>query len=382
MALAVVLLVGSGLMIRSFQALREVEPGFTEPHDVQTFALAIPPIEVADPERVVRLQQEMLGAIAAIPGVRSAAFTSRLPMDTSGRTSSPWVPEGRVDDGRTPPSRQMRTISPDLFHTIGAALVAGRDFTWTDVFDGRNVVIVSANLAREWWGSAELAIGKRIRNNGNGGPWQEVVGVIGDVHDEGADRSPIDTIFLPARVAVRRVSFVVRSERAGTEGLVNELRDAVASINVNLPLAQVRTLGEVYDESMSRTSFTLVMLGIAGATALLLGISGLYGVIAYAVSQRRREIGIRMALGAQPRAIQALFLRRGLVLAGVGGGVGIGCAIASTQFLQSLLFGIRPLDPVTFAVTPIVLIAAAVLATCLPARRALAVDPVETMRSE
>jgi ABC-type antimicrobial peptide transport system permease subunit len=180
----------------------------------------------------------------------------------------------------------------------------------------------------------------------------------------------------------RRVSVALRTERAGTESLLGDMREAVRSVSANLPLAQVRTLDEVYDQSIARTSFTLVMLAIAGAMALLLGVSGLYGVIAYAVSQRRREIGIRLALGAQPREIRGLFVRRGLALVGVGVAIGLGGAAGFTRFMQSLLFGISPLDPITFTVMPVVLVAAAVLASHLPARRAFAVDPVETLRAE
>ncbi|MGE3342852.1 MAG: ADOP family duplicated permease [Vicinamibacterales bacterium] len=381
LALAVVLLIGSSLMIRSALSLRRVDPGFAEPHRVQTFAIAIPPIEVAEVERVLRLQQQIVNAIGAIPGVESVAFTTRVPMDTTGRTSAPWVPEHRAADGRTPPSRQMRSVSPGLFRTLGSGVIAGRDFTWTDLEEGRDVAIVSANLADEWWGSAALAIGKRVRNE-SAGPWREVVGVVADIHDEGADQPAIATVFLPARAATRRVSFVARSGRAGTEGFLAELRQAVATLNGNLPLAEVRTLGDLYDQSMARTSFTLAMLTVSGVLALCLGILGVYGVIAYAVAQRRREIGIRMTLGAQPGTIQALFLRRGLALAVIGVAVGMCAAIASTQVMQALLFRISALDPVSFAVAPVVLIAATLVATFVTARRALVIDPIDTLRSE
>jgi len=160
------------------------------------------------------------------------------------------------------------------------------------------------------------------------------------------------------------------------------MREAVRSLSATLPLAQVRTLDEVSGQSMARTSFTLVMLAIAGATALLLAVSGLYGVIAYAVSQRRREIGIRLALRAQAREVPGLFVRRGLVLVGVGVALGLSGAAGLTRLMQSLLFGISPLDPITFTAMPVVLAAAAVLASYLPGRRAAAVDPVETLRAE
>jgi ABC-type antimicrobial peptide transport system permease subunit len=180
----------------------------------------------------------------------------------------------------------------------------------------------------------------------------------------------------------RRVSVVIRSERAATESFIKHVHEAVWSVGGDLPLAQMRTLDEVHDQSMARTSFTLVLLAAAGAMALLLGVSGLYGVIAYAVSQRRREIGIRLALGAQPQQIRGLFVRRALVVVGLGVATGLSGAAGFTRFLQGLLFGIGPLDPLTFTAVPIVLAAAAMLATYLPARRAAAGDPIEMLKTE
>jgi predicted permease len=395
MALALVLLVSSGLMIRSFQALRRVEPGFTQPQRVQTFAFSIPQTTVPDPERVTRMQQEILDKVAAIPGAASAAFMTRLPTDPDPdkRYSAALTAQGKPDEGRTPPNRHVKVISPGMFHTLGIPLVAGRDFTWADLYDAREVVIASENLARELWGSPEAALGKRIREYyGAGGPWREVIGVAADVHDDGVHQPPPATLYWPGRSHAqlfgvpkyqpRRVSVAIRSERAGTAGLVGQVREAVWSVNANLPLADVRTLGDVYNQSMAPTSFTLVMLAIAGAMALLLGVVGLYGVIAYAVSQRTREVGLRLALGAQATDIRGLFMRRGLILAGIGVAVGLGAAVAVAPVLRSLLFGVEPLDPIAFAAAPIVLASAAVLASYLPARRAVAVDPAEALRAE
>jgi hypothetical protein len=280
-----------------------------------------------------------------------------------------------------------------MFQTLGTPLVEGRDFTWTDLYNLGNVAIVSENLARELWGSPTAALGKRVREHyAPQSPWREIVGVAGDVYDDGADQRPPATIYWPAQpledlqsmsgYQSRRVSIAIRTPRAGTESLLSEMREAVRSVSANLPLAQVRTLDEVYEQSMARTSFTLVMLAFAGAMAVLLGVSGLYGLVAYAVSQRRREIGIRLALGAQAREIRRLFVRRSLVLVGVGMAIGLGGALGFTRFMQSLLFGISPLDPITFTAMPIILTVVAVLASYLPARRAVAVDPVETLRAE
>ena len=355
-----------------------------------TFSISIPPTEVDEAERVTRMQQGMLQAIGAVPGVTSAAFTTRLPMDTTGRTSAPIVPEGQTIDNR-PISRQIRLISPGLFRTLGTRLLAGREFDWVDIFDRRDVAMMTANLAREMWGSPQAAIGKRIRE-GNTGTLREVIGVTVDVHDEGVHLPATATAFLPARLhdqafgvrnfLPRRISFVVRSDRRDTETLMGEIRQAVWTVDANLPLAQVRSLGDLYDLSMARTSFTLVLLGIAAMMALLLGLFGIYGVISYAVSQRRREIGIRMALGAQHRAILALFLRRGLIVTIAGVALGLAGAAGFTQVMRALLFGVSPFDPVAFVAVPVVLGTAALVACYLPARRAMSVDPVETMRVE
>ena len=212
----------------------------------------------------------------------------------------------------------------------------------------------------------------------------------GDVHDDGLHRAPPATVYWPARLDAqvfdgyqpRRVSVAIRTARAGTAPLLEELLQAVWSVNANLPLAQPATMDRLYDRSMSRTSFTLVMLAIAGAMALLLGLCGVYGVIAYAVTERRREIGIRVALGARAREIRALFFRRGMLVAGAGLLAGMGGAAGLARLMRSLLFGVEPLDPLTFVTMPVLLATAALAAAYLPARRALAVDPVETMRAE
>lgn len=392
MALALVLLLSAGLMIRSFHRLRSVEPGFTDPDHIQTFTITIPATMIGESERVTRMQHEVLETIVAIPSVASAAFTTRVPMG-SDRSSTALRVEGIADDGLTPPNRQVKIVSPGLFRTLGISLVAGRDFTWTDVYEKRPVAIISENLARELFGSSTAALAKRVREYyDTTAPWLEIVGVAGNVLDDGADRPAPATIYWPAQpderllsmsgYQSRRVTVAVRTQRAGTQDMASQLREAVWSVSGTLPLAQLRTLDAVYDRSMARTAFTLVMLAIGGVMALLLGTSGTYGVVAYAVSRRRREIGIRIALGAQPADIRRLFMQRGLVVAATGVAIGLAIAAGVTRLMQALLFGIDSLDPLTFAATSLVLAGAAVLASYLPARSAAALDPVETLRTE
>jgi ABC-type antimicrobial peptide transport system permease subunit len=193
---------------------------------------------------------------------------------------------------------------------------------------------------------------------------------------------PVQRIFGIAGYQARRVTFAVRSDRAGTPELLEQVHDAISSVSASIPIAQVTTLEEPYRRSMARTAFTLLMLAVAGTMALLLGMCGIYGVISYAVSQRRREIGIRLALGAPLPAVRRLFVRRGLVMGAAGLIAGLAGAVAVTRLMKSLLYGVTPLDPMTFAAMPVVLAAAAALASYLPARAATTVDPVETMRAE
>src|SRR5215467_484100 len=287
--------------------------------------------------------------------------------------------------------RSFKYASPGFFQTAGTRLLAGREITWTEVYGLRPVVTISENLARELWGTPRAAIGKRLHES-PGMPWHDVIGVVQDVREDGLFHPAPPTVYWPTMSAylnasagpsaIRGVTFVIRSERAGTEGFLNQVRQAVWSVNSSLPLAAVRTMREIYEESLATTSFTLVMLGIAGAMAMMLGLIGIYGVISYTVSQRKREIGIRVALGAEPGALRWLFVRHGLALAGTGTLTGLAVAAGLTGLMKSVLFGISPVDPLTYTAVPLVLVAATVLASYLPARRAAEGDPAETLRAE
>jgi predicted permease len=389
-ALALVLLVSSGLMIRTFQNMRTVKPGFTDPATLQTLRISIGEGQIPEAERVTRMEADILQHLATIPGVSAAAFVSDLPMDANMGAFGAIAPaEGNDYGGRLPVPRTIKLISPGLFQALGTRLIAGRDVSWVEIYEPRNVVLVSDSLAREEWGSAAAAIGKRM-HVGISGPWQQVVGVTADIYDDGADKKPSAIVYWPARLqdfmarpfVPRSVAFVIRSSRTGTDSFYRDIRQAVSAVNADLPLSQVRSLREVYDKSMARTSVTLVMLGIAGAMALLLGIVGIYGVLAYAVAQRQREVGIRLALGAQPHAVTRMFVSRGMLLSGAGIALGAGAAVGLTRSMSSLLFGVTPVDAATYAAAGGVLVVAALAASYIPARRAAAVDPVETLRGE
>jgi putative ABC transport system permease protein len=382
-ALALVLLVGCGLMIRTFVTLRQVDPGFHDPSSVQTFQLTLPAStadEGPEPGPAIRMHHAIADRLATVPGVQSAAFTSAndgLPLDGDGRSSQVFV-EGKVAGDTGPRPKEIQFASPRFFETMRTPLLAGRAFEWDDVHQRRPVALVSENFARAEWGSAEVAIGKRIGLR-QAGPWLEVVGVVKDVRHNGLGEPAPETVILPP-IARETATFVVRSGRAGTSGFLDELRRAVWSVNGSLSLASVQTLGEMYDRSMARTSMTLKLLAITGVLALVLGLVGIYGVVSYAVAQRQREIGIRIALGAGYGEVRRMFVRNALALVAVGVAIGLPAAAVLTRLMESQLFGISPLDPATHLAVALGLVVAAALASYISARRVSASNPVELLR--
>jgi predicted permease len=389
-SLAFLLLICSGLMLRTFHALVHVDAGYDTAASIQTVQLGIPEAEIPKEEEALRRQQAILEKIAAIPGVQSASFGNAIPMDDNGWRDEVLAQDHPDNGNATTLLRRFTFGAPGFLKTLGIPLVAGRDYTWNEIFAGVPVAMISENFAREYWGSASNAIGKRIRVNTKD-DWREVVGVIGDVHWEGIDKDVPSVVYWPTfnrhfennDADLRRfITFVIRTPRAGSESLIQDLRQAVWSVDANLPLTGIRTQDYYYQKSIARTSFTLVMLGIASAIALMLGIVGLYGVIAYSASQRTREIGIRIALGAQRSTITSMFVRQGLILTAAGIACGLVLAFSASRLLQSLLFHVSPVDPVTYVVAALGLCAAAWLASYIPSRRTATVNPVDALRAE
>jgi predicted permease len=388
-ALALVLLISSGLMIRTFRALTHVDPGFVAPAQLQTLRLDIPETDVKDPERVVHVQNDILDRIASIPGVFSVGVSMSVPMD-GNQWGDPVLAQDRVEGPGQLPLGRYHFVGPGYFKTVGTPFIAGHDLTWSDIYNKVPVAMVSETLARAYWTDPAKAIGKQIRSTTKD-DWREVIGVVADVHDDGVEKDPPRSVYWPILAAhfesndldVRRfVTISIRTPRAGSESLMTEVRHAVWSVDPNLPLADVHTLDHFYRDSMARTSFTLVMLALAGGMALLLGVVGLYGVIAYSVSQRTREIGIRMALGAQQPQLTGMFVSQGLWLTGAGVGFGLAAAAVVMRLMTSLLFKVRPVDPLTYLAVSAGLVATAMLASYVPSRRAAVVNPVEALRSE
>ena len=386
--LAVVLLIASGLMIRSFVALSRIEPGFTRPEEVLTLRVAIPQTLIANDEQAIRTHEAIVRQIERIPGVVSVGVSSSITMDGNDSNDPIFVEDFPMPAEKIPPLRRFKWTSENYFKTMGNPLVAGREITWADAFAKVPVVMVSENFAREYWKEPGGAIGRRIRQMPDS-PWRTIVGVVGNERDNGVTRPAVSIVYWPLWIdrynnnqafAQRNLGYAIRSERTGSPTLLKEIQQAVWSVNANLPIASVRTLDELRGGSMAQTSFALVMLGIAGAVALLLGVVGIYGVIAYVATQRTKEIGIRMALGAATRDVSGLFVRHGAVLAGMGIVCGLVAAALLTRAMATLLFGVSTFDPLTYAAVSVALAGTALIASYLPARRAARIDPAEALR--
>jgi predicted permease len=395
-ALALVLLVGSGLMIRTFLALRSVVPGF-DTGQLQTVGIAIPPSVAGTPDQTAQIHKAMLDELRTIPGVTAVALTNAMPMGQIlpygfGSSRMPLVSERDTSDqARNRQLRMFKYVSPDYFRTAGTRVIAGREYTWEDLEGLRPVAIVSKNLAIEQWGSPAAALGQRVLPDPTGS-WREVVGVVDDVREDGAHMPPPPIVYWPSRVASftgpspsdapRRVVLMVKSPRAGSQALTDAIRQRLSAVHGGVPVALMLTMRDVYDASMTRTSFALVMLGIAASMALVLGLVGIYGVVAYVATRRTREVGIRLTLGAQQREVRRMFLRHGLALTGIGIAIGLGAAAGLARVMASLLFDVSPVDPLTYAGVALLLMTATLLASYIPARRISRVDPAVAMRVE
>lgn len=391
-AMALVLLICSGLMIRTFLALSHVDPGFDAHTGLETFRFYISESQIPDAqaEHVIRQDEEILHRIAALPGVTSVSFANALPLAGYSTNDVIFAQDHPMSEGKVPSIRRFKFVSPGYFETLGTRILAGRELTWADTYEMHPVALISENLARNYWGSAQAALGKKIRV-GTTDDRREVIGVAEDVHDDGLDKAAPTTVYWPVmlrnfegqKLEFRRgVAFAVRCPRAGSQEFFHEIERAVWSVNANVPLADPASMAEMYKKSMARTAFTLVLLCAAGAMALLLGIIGLYGVISYTISQRTREIGIRMALGAQRTQLTGLFVRQGLALTLVGAALGLASAFAVMRLLSSILFQVSPFDPLTYAAITLIMVVTAGIACYVPSLRAASVDPVDALRSE
>jgi predicted permease len=394
MALALVLLVASGLMLRSMQTLKDVDPGFFGPEEILALRISIPGSEIPDLEETALAFERIARRLEQVPGVASVAMATRIPMDASGNVN-PFYVDGIAPPGGGSPSRRHNWIGEGYFESLGIPLLAGRSFTWDEVHNRFPGAIVSESLAREYWGSPQAAIGGRVAARPDPPRWHEVVGVAADVRYQGLNQDPPLMVYWPQVTRAfwegwapdsvqtwRGMGYAIRSGRVGTPGFLDDVREAIWEVAPNSPLRGVRPLSGLMAQSVAQTSFTMVLLTVASAAALLLGLIGVYGVISYAVSQRTRELGVRLALGARTRDIKKMVLRQGLLLSLTGVAIGLGLAVSLTRFMAGLLFGVNATDPLTYLVVAAGLTAVALGASYLPARRAGRVDPIVALSAE
>ncbi len=382
MALALVLLTGAGLMIKSFLRLQQINPGF-RPQNLLAMQLALPGYKYREPEQIAAFYQQALEQIKALPGVQSVGATSNLPL-SGNESSGSFRIEGRiVPPDQQPPHGDRWTATADYFQTMSIPLAKGRYFTERDVKDAPGVAIIDETLARKYWPN-EDPLGKRITfEGGSDNPrWREIVGIVGHVKSKGlVGQSRVQYYTPQAQRPVRGMYLVVRTANDPTS-VTAAVRGVIRALDKDLPVYKVTTMDQLVADAMARQRFSMVLLGSFAAVALMLAAIGLYGVMAYMVTQRTHEIGIRMALGAQRGDVLRLVVGQGLILITVGVAIGLVAAFALTRLMASLLFEVSATDPAVFFIIPTTLASVAVLACYIPARRAIRVDPMVALRYE
>jgi predicted permease len=386
-ALALVLLVGSGLMLRSFMALRAVDPGF-DPDHVLTARIAVPGPEIRDAHGVELFYAQLKSELEGQAGVTGVAMISSLPLGGGGMSFTGMVLEDhpRAED-ELPIFASWVLAGPEYFGTMGIRVRQGRDFQAGDSGTGMRATAVSQAFADRWWPDTS-PLGRRMRFGSNNEEWYQIVGVVDNVRQDRLEEVADEMVYFPLVTeangqanAVRNVDVVIRTTSEPL-ALGPVLRERIRTLNTRIPIANVRTGEDVFESAAARTSFTAAMLGAASGIALLLGLIGIYGVISYVVSQRTREIGVRMALGASRSDVRGMVVRQGLILGGVGVALGLIAAAPLSRLMRSLLYGVRPVDPMTYVIVGLSLIAVATAASLIPAVRAAAVDPGRALRIE
>ena len=381
-ALALVLLAGAGLMARSFLRLNRVDPGF-RPEHVLSAQLVLPRVKYPESAAILAFADRLLPAVAAIPGVTSVGLVNPLPLSQEGWQTDFWVEGAPVPTRGEVPNSDYHVVGGDYFKAMGIALVHGRLFDDSDRADSAPVALVNETLARRFWPHRD-AVGQRMRTGSpdDPGPWLTVVGVVGDVKQYGLDQEQKTQFYRPQRqLPLRPMSIVVRSSLDPTS-LAASLRQAVLAADSDQPIYNVRTMTGLLSDTSAPRRLSLLLLGAFAATALLLAAVGIYGVLAYSVTQRTHEIGIRMALGARRGDVLLMVFRQGLRLVLAGAALGVVAAFGLTRLMSSLLFGVSPTDPGTLGAVCLLLVGVALLACVVPARRASGVDPMIALRCE
>ena len=386
MAVAVLLLVCAGLMIRSLWAMQQVPLGF-DPRGVLTARVALTDDGYPTNERIVSFYERVTAELRQLPGVTAAGAVRSLPL---GATIGDWGldVEGYVETPGRNAKGDWQVVTPGALEALGERVVAGRGFTTADRLDARQVALVNETMARRYWTDGN-PLGRRIRMGSDGDrPWITVVGVVQDVRHNGITTTVKEKFYRPhaqfqvsTGSAPQAMTLVVRTG-GDPQALSSPLRRAVAQLDPNLPVSAVRPMSDVVGDTMAPSSFTGLLLALFATLAVALAAVGIYGLLSYLVSQRTREIGIRMAIGASQRDVLTLVVRKGLLLTGAGVAAGLAVALCVTRLMRALLYGVGSADLVTFAAVPAILLLVALLASYLPAARATRVSPLLALKSD
>ena len=389
MAMALVVLAASGLLLRSFQRLHAVRPGF-DADGVATLWMALPELRYAKDSSVVQFYAQLTHRARQVPGVTAVGISSHIPLQGNGMNMDPFYVEGDASTAtRIPPLEVYATVDAGYFETMGIPLLAGRTFDRIERQHG-DEAIISRETAIHFFhdSTGRTSLNKRFRELPSG-PWFTVVGVVGSVRDTSLQAQPIRSVYYPQSISPdtlvggpKRTMALVARTNGDVAATTRSLQRLVRELDPTLPTFQVRSMREVMNASIARLSFMMIVLGVAAGVTLALGIVGLYGVIAYIVTLRTRELGVRIALGAQPRAVAAMVTRQGLALSATGIVVGLALITLVARFLRSFLYEVAPTDPATLAAAAGLLLLFALLASWVPARRAARVDPMEALRAE
>jgi predicted permease len=381
LALSVVLLIGAGLLIRSFARIQNVPLGF-QPANVLTFELTLTGRKYSNPQTVLSTYRELCDRLEHLPGVSASGGVTALPLSQMYA----WTPI--TVEGRIPPAGEkflnadLRVATAGYFKTMGIPLRRGRFFEEHDTIETPRVVIVDEYMAEQLWPGQD-PIGKRINIVQRADiPWYFVVGVAGRVQHDSLDAAPRIAFYLPHTQSPSRAMNVVLRTSGDPASLGAAAKRELRAIDPDLPVYNLRTMSSRIEDFLARRRFAMLLLSLFAGIALALAAIGVYGVMAYLVSQGRREIGIRVALGASTARILGLIAGRGFLIALLGVSIGLGSALALTRLMRTLLFGVEPVDPLTFSITAVGVLACALLASYIPARRAAQVDPMSSLRAE
>jgi putative ABC transport system permease protein len=384
-ALAVVLLVGAGLMIRSFLRLLDTAPGFNPAH-VLTMRIALPRLKYREPDQVRAFYQQLLQKLESLPGVQSVGASTSIMLGRLPASS------GLSVEGRPAPSSASRvdipvtydSVTPKFFPTMGISLVRGRLFSDHDDARSPRVAIINEALVRRFF-PTEDPLGKRVTFDNPQRPdstWFSIVGVVGDVRRSGLDAEPRAELYIPHNQSPDRSLTIVLRTTSDAAALARVARSELWTIDKDQPVSSVKTMDQIMDESLSQRRFNVLLLGLFAAVAIILASVGIYGVVAYSVTRRTHEIGIRMALGAKQGDVLRLVVRQGMILAAAGLLLGLALAWSLTRVMRGLVYGVSTTDPVTFVMISLLFGGVALAASYLPARRASKVDPMVALRSE